>query len=176
MSKKAKKTKGNYKRFTTKEKIEAILLLKSNDHDFTNTAKQVGVHWQTLKGWYNHFGYKIDQELEGNPDIKRSVQEYAEHKDQFLEKLSETKMKALQVVEKAIDKLAENPENITPFFFQQLNNTIKMLHDVENDREPKKIGEEKEQERHNRWKTIEKQIINKNQIYIQNNDKNKNQQ
>jgi len=171
MAKPKKQTKQKQKRYSTQEKVDAILILKSNEHNFTKTAKTVGVSTHTIKKWYNQFGFKIDQELESNPDIKRSVAEYAEHKEEFVKEISETKMEAIKVVRTAIAKLAEKPENITPYFFQQLNNTIKMIHDIENDKEPKTNGEENTEESR-RWTNVKKQIINQNTINIQNNNKN----
>lgn len=156
-------SKPKKKKYTDKEKVEAILILKENGFNFSQTSKQLGLNTNTLKGWYNKFGYRITQEIDNNDQVQETVQEYAEEKDNFLRDVYDTKKETLDVVRQKVYQLnsTENIENMSPKFFSSLINMLKVLNELEKGSDPDAESDQKKAEGNNRkLQLIQNQIIN----------------
>ncbi len=137
-----KKDKKNTKEFTWEDKIQALVLLRENNFNGKKTAEEVGVSHSTLKTWKSRYGDKVYRDMaEAVPTNKEygvafsSISAFMKDSNvKFIKKALSVKMKALEKLEKLLDK-ESNTSKVTE--------AIRLLHEISTDKSPGDSGDEK---------------------------------
>ena len=74
-----KKPQGRSKvKRTKQEKVDAILLLKKNDYNYSRTARELGVNPSTVQSWFRALGEEVLAEVETLPILNKKDSEMKE--------------------------------------------------------------------------------------------------
>ena len=130
-----KKDKKNVKDFTWEDKIQALVLLRENNFNGKKTAEQLGVSPSTLKTWKSRYGDRVYRDM---AKVVPSNKEYGvafssiaiymkDYNVRFIKKALSVKMKALEKLEKLLEK-EKNTSKVTE--------AIRLLHEISTDNSP----------------------------------------
>lgn len=100
--KKKKPEKFQAKRYSVKERMAALVLLRDNGYNFTKTARQANVSVPSLRHWYKKYANDLREQSEAIEAIVESTEDLQDQKKDLMTEIYDTQLLIIKRVQELI--------------------------------------------------------------------------